>query len=86
MANAVSLLFSTLSVQLIRATTIRFGTKRTEYETLLGGGEIFRVKEDEGEREMFGSVTCSRLGESSWRTDSVTVKVKSKIIQALFEA
>ena len=67
-----------LSVQLIRVTTLQVGTGQTQFETLLGGGVIFRVEERETEKYMFGSVTCSRSGESSWRVTSAGVGVRFK--------
>ncbi|KAF8514616.1 hypothetical protein JB92DRAFT_127162 [Gautieria morchelliformis] len=72
--EAISLLLSSLSVQLIRLTTIRVGVRWIAFETLLGGGDVVRVEERANERSMFGSVTHSHLGESSWRLESVDVK------------
>jgi hypothetical protein len=80
--EAISLLLSSLSVQLIRLTTIRVGVRWIAFETLLGGGDVFRVEESANERSMFGSVTHPHLGESSWRLDSVDVKVRHMLLAA----
>ena len=55
--------------------------RRTVYETLLGGGEVFRIEERENMRTMFGRVACSKMGEASWRTDSVEVKVSLSVFR-----
>ncbi|KAF8589500.1 hypothetical protein K439DRAFT_362484 [Ramaria rubella] len=72
--EAISALFTTLSVQHVRVTTLRARSRCSTHETVLGGGQVFRIEEQGDERVMWGNVPCSRTGGSSWHADEVEIK------------
>jgi len=72
--EAVSSLFSALSVQLIRVVTISAGARWVSWEVVVGRDEVCRVDERGDGRTIFGNVICSQDGESSWLVGGLEVK------------
>lgn len=74
--EAISLLLSSLSVQLCRVMIISSREKWTRKETVLAGGEVYQIEEHGQERVMHGNITCPNVtGESSWELAGLQVKV-----------
>ncbi|KAF8525992.1 hypothetical protein BU17DRAFT_83496 [Hysterangium stoloniferum] len=72
--EAVSSLFSALSVELIRVVTISSGARWVSWEIIIGRDEVCRVDERGDGRTIFGNVICSQDGESSWLVAGLEVK------------
>jgi len=73
--EAISLLLSSLSVQLCRVLIISSREKWTRKETVLAGGEVYQIEEHGQERVMHGNIICPNItGESSWELAGLQVK------------
>ncbi|GJJ08417.1 hypothetical protein Clacol_002633 [Clathrus columnatus] len=72
-------LFSNLAIDLIRVTTISMGNRWTVRETVVGQGRTQHIEETPRQKIIYGEVTCSDQGESSWRAEHIDVKHLLKI-------
>jgi hypothetical protein len=74
-AEAISSLFSALSVQLIRVVEISSGGRRVSWEVVVGRDEVCEVDERGDGRTISGKIICLQGEESSWRVGGLEVNV-----------